>query len=110
VFLKQLLDRTQVQAEVFRREQYKGALAPLMGEKFDEHQRENLTALLKVRDVLYCCSLVLLKVRTLLYCCFILLSCTAQGEKTVVLLLSCTAQGKELVVLLSCTAVSYSSR
>jgi hypothetical protein len=44
-----LLDKLKVQPEVFRREEYKAALAPLMGTGFDAAHRENVTSLLKVR-------------------------------------------------------------
>lgn len=48
VFMRGLLDKLKVQPEVFRREEYKAALAPLTGTGFDPAHKENLTALLKV--------------------------------------------------------------
>jgi hypothetical protein len=48
VFVRGLLDKLKVQPEVFRREEYKAALAPLMGTGFDPAHRENVTSLLKV--------------------------------------------------------------
>ncbi|WIA17943.1 hypothetical protein OEZ85_009435 [Tetradesmus obliquus] len=47
VFVRGLLDKLKVQPEVFRREEYKAALAPLMGTGFDPAHRENVTSLLK---------------------------------------------------------------
>lgn len=47
VFVRGLLDKLKVQPEVFRREEYKAALAPLMGSGFDPAHRENVTSLLQ---------------------------------------------------------------
>jgi hypothetical protein len=50
VFVRGLLDRLKVQPQVFRREEYKAALAPLTGTGFDPAHKENVTSLLKVRS------------------------------------------------------------
>ncbi|KIY94877.1 signal peptide peptidase SppA, 67K type [Monoraphidium neglectum] len=39
VFYKRLLDRVGVAPQVFRREEYKSAMAPLLNEKYDPHHR-----------------------------------------------------------------------
>jgi hypothetical protein len=48
VFIKQLLERAHITADVFRREEYKAAATPLTNEAYDEPQRANMTALLEV--------------------------------------------------------------
>lgn len=48
VFVRGLLDKLRVQPEVFKREEYKSALASLTGERFDQPARDNLTSLLQV--------------------------------------------------------------
>lgn len=48
LFVRGLLDKLHVAPEVFRREEYKAAMAPYTGSAFDEHQRENLTSVLQV--------------------------------------------------------------
>ncbi|KAF8062053.1 sppA [Scenedesmus sp. PABB004] len=47
VFVRGLLDRLKVQPQVFRREEYKAALAPLTGTGFDAAHRANLESLLQ---------------------------------------------------------------
>jgi hypothetical protein len=41
-------------SEVFRREEYKAALAPVMGTGFDPAHRDNVTLLLKVQMYMLC--------------------------------------------------------
>lgn len=48
VFVKGLLDKLKVEPEVFRREEYKAAMAPVTGTGFDPAHRENITDLLQV--------------------------------------------------------------
>ena len=46
LFYKRLLDKLGVRPSVFRREEFKAAMAPLTDERLDPHHRENLEALL----------------------------------------------------------------
>lgn len=48
MFARGLLDKLKVEPEVFRREEYKAAMAPLTQTGFDPAQRENITSLLQV--------------------------------------------------------------
>eukprot|EP00878_Enallax_costatus_P020111 GHUV01021243.1.p1 GENE.GHUV01021243.1~~GHUV01021243.1.p1 ORF type:complete len:232 (+),score=82.82 GHUV01021243.1:291-986(+) len=48
VFVRGLLDKLKVEPEVYRREEYKSAMATLADKEFDPPHRENLTSLLQV--------------------------------------------------------------
>lgn len=48
LFVRRLLDRLKVIPRVFRREEYKTALNPVINEAYDDAQKENLTSILQV--------------------------------------------------------------
>jgi hypothetical protein len=52
VFVRGLLEHLKVNPQVFRREQYKAALAPLTNQSFDDDPayKENITSLLQACD------------------------------------------------------------